>query len=329
MRLQTEEALQYNTESMSDIASEVKETRTVSELESEESIISTMTSAVAESDNTTKQELETESKTDAETSAESEAASNTETDNQIETSTETETNTTVETSDETSTESEIESTTELEAETNTELDTETTTETQSESSSIIETETQSDSSTPIETETQSDSSTPIETETETQTELQTETETETETESKTENETETELETETLTEPESKSHLTKDQIKEIEERLKDELNQKMESDGFVFSGYMDSGMEAQPLEQVQEASLFSIRDSLPDRYSAVEDNQDTAIKDQGDWGACWSFAAIAPAESIYKKQTGKEVNLSEPHLINFFYNENIEGPDGG
>ncbi len=329
VRLQTEEALQYNTESMSDIASEVKETRTVSELESEESIISTMTSAVAESDNTTKQELETESKTDAETGAESEAASNTETDNQIETSTETETNTTVETSDETSTESEIESTTELEAETNTELNTETTTETQSESSSIIETETQSDSSTPIETETQSDSSTPIETETETQAELQTETETETETESKTENETETELETETLTEPESKSHLTKDQIKEIEERLKDELNQKMESDGFVFSGYMDSGMEAQPLEQVQEASLFSIRDSLPDRYSAVEDNQDTAIKDQGDWGACWSFAAIAPAESIYKKQTGKEVNLSEPHLINFFYNENIEGPDGG
>ena len=111
-------------------------------------------------------------------------------------------------------------------------------------------------------------------------------------ESKTENETETELETETLTEPESKSHLTKDQIKEIEERLKDELNQKMESDGFVFSGYMDSGMEAQPLEQVQEASLFSIRDSLPDRYSAVEDNQDTAIKDQGDWGACVSVSVL-------------------------------------
>ena len=80
VRLQTKEALQYNTESMSDIESEAKETRTVSELESEESIISTVTSVVAESDNPTKQELETESKTDAETSAESEAASNTETD---------------------------------------------------------------------------------------------------------------------------------------------------------------------------------------------------------------------------------------------------------
>lgn len=291
VRLQSEETLEYNTES--DIESEL------------------------------------ESETDAETSAESEAKSNieTETNTQTETITEFETNLTTETSEVINTESEAASTTELETETNTQTELET----HPESSSIIETETeiQSESSTSaeLETETQSESNTSVEAETETQSETSTSVETETET--LTELETETETETETLTEPETKSNLTEAQIKEVEARLKDELNQKMESDGFVFSGYIDSGMEAQPLEQAQEASLFSTRSSLPDRYSVVEDGQDTAIKDQGDWGACWSFAAIAPAESIYKKETGQEVNLSEPHLIHFFYNENIEGPDGG
>ena len=335
--LQTEGISQYNAESKEDIESEAKETRDINELESEESITNTMISAAEESNDTIKQELEThteikneaesksDTKTDVETSAASEAESNieTETNTRTETTTETETNLTAETSDVINTESEIESTTELESETTTETDIETNTETVPESSSIIESE----------TETQSESSTLIESETETNTELETETltelETETEIETETKTEVNTELETETLTESETKANLTEDQIKEVEQRLKDELNQKMESDGYVLSGYIDSGMEAQPLEQVQEASLFSIRSSLPDRYSAVEDGQDTAIKDQGDWGACWSFAAIAPAESIYKKQTGNEVNLSEPHLINFFYNENIEGPDGG
>jgi len=343
VRLQNEQVPQYSTEietqleSRSDMKtntetsaeSEVKsnletetniQTKTITEIETN-TTIETSDAKNIESEIELTTELET--KTNTQTKLEIETSTETQSESssiiEIETETQNETSTSIDTETETNTELETETLTELETETEIETstfietETETSTETQSESSSIIETE----------TETQIETSTSIETDTEANTELETETLTEREIET----EIETELETETLTEPETKANLTETQIKEAEQRVKDELNQKMESDGYVFSGYIDSGMEAQPLEQ--EASLFSIRNNLPDRYSVVEDGQDTAIKDQGDWGACWSFAAIAPAESTYKKETGKEVNLSEPHLINFFYNENIEGPDGG
>ena len=287
--------------------------------------IQTQTNLSAEIGSEMDIELGTEPKTNLETGDNIELETGFETNSETQTNTESRIDSGAETDVESETNSEVETDVESEigSEINSEIEINTQINDETNTGSEIESTTDSEDETNTTMRPETESSTVIETETNTELEIETEIETETVIE------TETELELETRTEPETKLDLTEADIKEAEKKLKDKLNQKMESDGFVVSGYIDSGMEAQPLEQVQEASLFSIRNNLPDRYSAVEDGQDTAIKDQGDWGACWSFAAIAPAESIYKKQTGKEVNLSEPHLIDFFYNENIEGPDGG
>ncbi len=150
------------------------------------------------------------------------------------------------------------------------------------------------------------------------------TESETESESESESETITELEAELETETnliEEETNIEKPVITEAE--LREELKRKMASDGFITSGYLDSGMEAEPLGYVKSY------DSVPSQYTALDHEQDTAVKNQGSWGSCWSFAAVAPAESQYRVLTGAEADMSESHLINFFYHDDLTGPDGG
>jgi len=148
----------------------------------------------------------------------------------------------------------------------------------------------------------------------------TETVSENVTESETESESESELETETNL-IESETNIEKPVITEAE--LREELKRKMASDGFITSGYLDSGMEAEPL------GYSKAYDSVPSQYTALDHEQDTAVKNQGSWGSCWSFAAVAPAESQYRVLTGAEADMSESHLINFFYHDDLTGPDGG
>ena len=150
------------------------------------------------------------------------------------------------------------------------------------------------------------------------------TESETESESESESETITELEAELETETnliEEENNIEKPVITEAE--LREELKRKMASDGFITSGYLDSGMEAEPL------GYSKAYDSVPSQYTALDHEQDTAVKNQGSWGSCWSFAAVAPAESQYRVLTGAEADMSESHLINFFYHGDLTGPDGG
>ena len=54
-------------------------------------------------------------------------------------------------------------------------------------------------------------------------------------------------------------------------------------------------------------------------YDLRVQNRLTDVRDQNPFGACWSFAALASAESIYKKNTQKDVDLSEMHLAWFSY----------
>ena len=181
-------------------------------------------------------------------------------------------------------------------------------------SESVETET-------VETETEEQVSETQEEAASTETVIESETELESETESKTEFESELETETETETDIETPV--------KTESELRDELKRRMETDGFIASGYLDSGMEAEPLGN-SKSSVFTLSErSVPSQYSALEHGQDTAVKDQGSWGSCWSFAAVAPAESQYKALTGTEADMSESHLVNFFYHDDLTGPDGG
>ena len=84
-------------------------------------------------------------------------------------------------------------------------------------------------------------------------------------------------------------------------------------------------------------SFPAARDSvfLPVKYDARDAGLVSSVKNQGGWGTCWAFSAVATAESSYKRLHGleQEPNLSESHLVNFFYNGNagidLNGPDGG
>lgn len=166
---------------------------------------------------------------------------------------------------------------------------------------------------PVEIETEEQVSETQEEAASTETVSESETELESETESKTELESELETET-TLTETETDI----ENPVQTESELRDALKRRMETDGFIASGYLDSGMEAEPLGN-SKSSVFTLSDrSVPSQYSALEHGQDTAVKDQGSWGSCWSFAAVAPAESQYKALTGTEADMSESHLVNFF-----------
>ena len=110
--------------------------------------------------------------------------------------------------------------------------------------------------------------------------------------------------------------------------------------GRVSNGYIDVDFEVERLAEPVRGSDDSFPAAqnsvfLPARYDARDSGVVSGVKNQGSWGTCWAFAAVATAESAYKRLygMGQEPDLSETHLVNFFYNANagidLEGPDGG
>ncbi|MDE7322651.1 MAG: hypothetical protein K2N73_07920 [Lachnospiraceae bacterium] len=144
-------------------------------------------------------------------------------------------------------------------------------------------------------------------------------------------ETET-METETF-ETETTDEESEESVSEILSELQAELDRQFQEDGYCASGYIDSGFEADRLGNAATGyrtfGLYADTETLPAAYSAVEAGQVSAIRNQGGWGTCWAFAAMATAESAYKKLYGSEADLSETHLVNFFYHDGLTGPDGG
>ncbi len=83
----------------------------------------------------------------------------------------------------------------------------------------------------------------------------------------------------------------------------------------------ESGLPALP-NYTSDVSGYSLaRGRIPARYDAREKGLVTSIKNQNPWGACWTFGAMAAAESnlIKKELTSSGVDLSEMHLAYFFY----------
>ena len=75
-----------------------------------------------------------------------------------------------------------------------------------------------------------------------------------------------------------------------------------------------------PAEDSEFASMKTFR--KPKYLGDLEDNFDwrdsgivTPVKDQGDCGACWAFAAIGALESDATYWSGSQVLLSEQNLI--------------
>lgn len=134
-------------------------------------------------------------------------------------------------------------------------------------------------------------------------------------------------------EAETMEEETEDSITEILSELQSELDRQFQEDGYSVSGFVDSGFEADRLafsdSSLQLYGLYTDREGLPEAYSAVAHGQVSSVKNQGAWGTCWAFSALAPAESAYKRLYGSESDLSETHLVNFFYHDGIAGPDGG
>lgn len=61
--------------------------------------------------------------------------------------------------------------------------------------------------------------------------------------------------------------------------------------------------------------------TVPSKYTLEDNMYVSSVKDQGAWGTCWSFWAMAAAESAYMMQNpGDQKNLSETQMVRYFYN---------
>lgn len=62
--------------------------------------------------------------------------------------------------------------------------------------------------------------------------------------------------------------------------------------------------------------------NYPEYYSLIDTNETTQPRNQGDYGSCWAFGALASLESSILKQKNAtiDLDLSERHLIWFNYN---------
>lgn len=73
-------------------------------------------------------------------------------------------------------------------------------------------------------------------------------------------------------------------------------------------------------------------ESLPSQYLRSDNPYISDVKDQAQYGTCWAFSAMACAEAADMKVNGvsaNAMNYSETHLVNFSYNHDLTGPDGG
>jgi len=57
------------------------------------------------------------------------------------------------------------------------------------------------------------------------------------------------------------------------------------------------------------------RGDLPEKFSWLELNGCTPIKNQNPWGTCWAFSVVAPLECNIKIKDGNTVDLSEQWLV--------------
>jgi len=101
---------------------------------------------------------------------------------------------------------------------------------------------------------------------------------------------------------------------------------RIESSQYKTNGHRDVDYKVGIPEEVAvgDDSIPAVRASvtIPKSYDARDYGQVSSVKNQNLWGTCWSFAATATAEHQYKQINASEADLSESHLVEFFYNDN-------
>ncbi len=85
------------------------------------------------------------------------------------------------------------------------------------------------------------------------------------------------------------------------------------------AGFINNGTVLNLVDNVIQVS------KLPSRFDLRDFGWVTPVKDQGEMGACWAFAAIGAIESALLKATGVQYNLSENNIQNNELKYSIHG----
>ncbi|CAG2111488.1 unnamed protein product [Medioppia subpectinata] len=96
---------------------------------------------------------------------------------------------------------------------------------------------------------------------------------------------------------------------------------------------MVNGFRAHSRPPVRSVNTRTIRSVMADNLPASVDWRDKGIvapvKNQGNCGSCWAFAAIASLEGQLARKTGKLVTLSEENLVDCSATQGNNGCNGG
>lgn len=106
---------------------------------------------------------------------------------------------------------------------------------------------------------------------------------------------------------------------ETEDTVKDE-NQQDENAIERHMGY--NGVDDLKIPSLYDGTYIpNNMGTLPSSYDSRAYGYITPVRDQGDWGSCWAFSAIAMAEAnlVKKGLANNALDLSELHLAYFFY----------
>ncbi len=176
-----------------------------------------------------------------------------------------------------------------------------------------------------ETESGTDSETEriTEEETNTETESNTQSTAEEESESVGESEVETETEPESVSEVEPETEIETDPESTVEEEIEYPCPEALEPENVPYDENQSALTDA--LVNNRRA-----RSTIPTKYDARQEGYLPAVRDQGRWGACWSFSLTGALEVSAVRDIGAVadgIDLSERHLAYFGYNTGYDALD--